>query len=212
VQVLYDQISDDALRFFIESLIVSEQIYTYGNDDTPEATREADTTIERLLLDINNERHVTDGFDRWPDGYYRRLRDRCRALSQTPVVYRPERGAWITARAAEPDSSVPVVLWDKNATGIDFAAIAATGRRQWVELPITGSLWLTLREAAPALQFVQDEGDFRVALEVPNVSALSPGYPGQGDVVLEETVEAAATETLPAEVTPEITPRIEAES
>lgn len=188
IQVLFDQVSDDQIRFFVESLIISERFYDYGGSPTPEVTREVQPVVETLTLNVNGEQRITSAFDGWDYAFFQRILERCRTLSGAPVLFEPA-AAWITAARVLPQADTPVVLWDAAATGVDLAAIAETGRRQWVEAPIIAALWRTMRQAPPGLLFIQGDGDYRIAVEVPNVSASLPPLPGQ--------ISPDATDTFP---------------
>jgi hypothetical protein len=178
LQVLFDQLPDEPIRLFLETLVVNERLYDFGGSEALSVTREVQPVVETLALNINSALHITTAFDGWDAPYFQRILDRCRTLSSAPVLFAPA-AAWVTVARVPPDANAPVVLWDAAATGVDLAAIASTGRRQWVDAPIIGSLWQTVRQAPPGLQFVQGDGDYRVALEVPNVSASRPPLPAE---------------------------------
>lgn len=174
--ILIDQISDDQMMTFVRSLIINERLYDYGDQPEPAVTRAVEPVVETIVLDVNNDPHKTDAFDGWERDLFTRILDRCRSISSTPVLFEPT-AAWVTALQVEEDLTAPVVLWNPVDTGIDLAAIAASGEPRWVDAPIIPALWRTLADAPASVQFVEGDFSYRLALEVPNITASSPPVP-----------------------------------
>jgi predicted small secreted protein len=177
-QILEDRLTDQVINTFVQDLTVAYRIYTY--DARAEMLPPGDMVpvIEQLTLNVNGEEHVTDVLSEWEYQYYEEILNRCQNLSETPVLFEPT-GAWVSAREAEFDNTLFIMPWDGEAEGsVNFAELAASGERQWIEGNLVLLLWEMIRNNPPNMLFEQaEQGVYRVALEIPGVTRVSPPPP-----------------------------------
>ena len=177
-QVLYDQVSDEAMRIFIEYLTVAERIYTYDAKADLQPPRENPPYVETIWLNVSGSQHKTDAFAGWEYTYYARILDVCRAISKAPVLYEPEAG-WVSAHVTDYSAELPIIIWDAQASGLDIAALATSGERKWISDNNVRIIWEILRTSPMGTRFMQgeDQTPYLVALEVPSITRDSPPPP-----------------------------------
>lgn len=176
-QILEDRLTDQVINTFVEDLTVGYRIYTYEARSDRLPPGETSPVVEQLTINVNGQEHVTDALGDWEYQYYEDILARCQSLSETPVAFQPT-GAWVSARQVEFSSDALSILWDGTAEGsVNFAELAANEERQWIEGNLVTILWDIVRNNPPSTVFEQDEGAFRVALEVPGVTRISPPAP-----------------------------------
>jgi hypothetical protein len=181
IQVLYDQLPDDAVRYLVDYLTVAEAIYTYDAkaDLQPPRNQGEDMPspmYEVIQLNVNGQPHQTDPFAGWDYIYYQRILEVCRRLSQTPTLYEPQAG-WVSAREVEYDYNLPMFPWDSEAAGLSFAELAGSGERRWVDSRNVAILWNILRTSPPSIQVAENDRYFQIAVEVPQITRDAPPAP-----------------------------------
>ncbi len=179
--VVWDRVSDEDIRLFIEELSITYGLYGYGaasGTPTPEPDpEEGDSApvVERLTLFINDNVHQTTARDGWPVDLFPNVLERCRVISRTPIRYEPP-GVWLTVRALE-TSDLTGVTWSQTASGLDLAAYAGGSERQWVSGDNAYYLWEIVRTFGRDVVLQQRDQAFQVAVEAPGVTTLSPPAP-----------------------------------
>jgi hypothetical protein len=173
VQVLYDQVSDDAIRLFVELFTVVDRLYTYPAAANLQLPSSTSPVYEQITVNVAGETFISDSFADWPADYYALLLDRCRTISSAPVLFEPTAG-WLSVQAAEPDLSAPMYPWDSAASGVRLADLAVSGQRLWISDNLARVLWNLIRTSPPSLLLNEDGLVFRIALEVPRVTRYSP--------------------------------------
>lgn len=180
MQVLYDQVSDDRIKLFVDSLILSERIYDYPARPDLAVPRSNKPSVEVMTLNVDGKPYMTDAFSGWEFPYFKRLLDRCRSISTAPVLFEATEG-WLSARPTTYNGQLPMILWDAKASGLSLADLAASGQPRWLtgsNLPV---LWNILTNSPASVQFMEDDKAFQVALQVPNVTRDSPPAPAPAE-------------------------------
>lgn len=179
IEILYDRISDDVLANFVATLTINERIYTYSAlapTVEPGVTDAASAlpVYETILINVNGLEHRADGFSGWAPDLFARVADRCKSLSQAPVLFEPSAG-WLSAEPAEYNPEIPVFAWNESF-GIDLATLVTSDSPRWI-MTGAGYLW-NLQNRQPS-NFVVQQGDnyYRIALQVPGISRISPPPP-----------------------------------
>jgi hypothetical protein len=181
--VVYDLVSDEAIRIFVDWLMNEKKIYDYqtGVDllPTPEGGTEGtpvQPVYEQLTLFVNGTLHQTDSFGGWDFAYFREVIDACRTISLTPIQFAPD-GMWVSAQKIDYNPDRAGILWDSTATSLRLSEVASSGERRWITGANVPLLWEALRRGGPDVQFTDGSETFLVAAEVPNVTRLSPPAP-----------------------------------
>lgn len=173
--VAYDFVSDEAIRLFVESLTLDYGLYNYqaGAALVPEDS--GSPVVEQITLFVNGQVHIADSLSGWPFDLYQRIVGECRALSQSPIEFVPD-GAWVSAQQVEYNPNAPSIAWNASATGLDLAQLAQ-GEPRWLTGQTVRAVWDALREGGNAVRFEQNDATYNVALEIPNITRLSPPRP-----------------------------------
>lgn len=177
VQVLWDQVRDDQIENFVNYLTVVERIYTHDAQAAQQPPSGIAPTYERLSLSVNGRDHVTDAFSDWEYGYFERVVDVCKTISDSPVLYEPAGGAWVNVRAVPYDTSRPTILWDGDAAGLRLSEVAAGDEPRWITDDNVKLLWNFLHTSSPIILFIENEQAYEVALEVPGIQPDAPPAP-----------------------------------
>ncbi|HEX2905646.1 MAG TPA: hypothetical protein VHO69_02210 [Phototrophicaceae bacterium] len=176
-QVLWDKVTDEQIVNFVTFLTINDQIYSYTAKANLEPPSDTMPVVETLTIFVNGKVHKTDAFGGWDIDYYRKVIDACRQISIAPVLFEPT-GAWVSAEAVTYDYNAPLQFWDASASGLDLAALAASGERKWITDRNVPILWNIARTSSPRLQFIQDETQYYyVSIEVPGVNRDAPPAP-----------------------------------
>lgn len=176
-QILFDQLTDDRIRGFVQDLAVREEIYSYSAESRFEPPSDTSPVVEQLTLAVNEVVHTTDSFSDWDISYFQDIVDACHRLSEAPTIFEPQ-AAWISAVEVVYDPGVQTQLWDPIGSGLDFDQLATSDERRWItDERLVRVLWHLIRQAPPNLQFAQGEGVYHVAIEVPNVNPSAPPPP-----------------------------------
>jgi hypothetical protein len=175
-QVLIDRLTDIQIRAFVSALTVEERIYTYGEESGYLPPSEVSPVVETITLAVNDTVHTTDAFSDWPPDYFQKVLEYCYALGQAPVEFEPD-AAWISAQEIPYNPRVPSVMWDGDAAGLSLAELAVSGERRWVTDNNVKILWQLIRRTAVDLQFSENDKQYVVAVEVPDISPDAPPAP-----------------------------------
>lgn len=176
VQVLEDRLTDDQVREFVSFVALNKQLYNY--------TAKADTipltdpipVVETLTLFVNKVNHKTDAFGGWDSEYYLDILTHCTQVSRSPVIYVPN-GIWLSARATEYDSDAPRQPWDAKANNLSLKELAASGQPKWITDRNVSVFWNFSLTSPKNIQFIEDNEEYNVAIQVPNISRESPPPP-----------------------------------
>jgi hypothetical protein len=174
--VVFDIVSDEAIRIFVDRLINELQIYEYDTMVDLLPTSEAQPVFERLTLFVNGRVHQTDSFAGWDFAFFQELLNACRNISTAPIAFVPEQ-AWVSAQRVDYDPDRPSVLWDGSAAELRLAELAESGERRWVTGQNAAALWDQIRAGGTDLQFTENSETFQVAVEIPNLTRSSPPAP-----------------------------------
>jgi hypothetical protein len=177
-QVLFDYLNDDLLTNFIWVMAIEGKIYDYGEGFPRELPSSQVPVYEKLTVEVNGRKHVTDGFAQWPDRYYTNILDRCQTTAQTPRIFEPKAG-WLSVQAVPYNPNVPAVVWDATAAGLSMNDISGAQEKRWIEGNNVRALWRVLRENSPDIQFNENEVYYQIALQIPGVTIDSPPAPAQ---------------------------------
>ncbi len=176
VQILEDRISDDAMREFVSYVALSKQIYNYTAKADTLPLSDPKPVVETLTLFVNKVDHKTDAFGGWDYDYYQEIVTRCQQISSAPVIYVPS-GAWISAREIPYDSQVARQPWDAKANNLSLKELAASGQAKWITDRNTGVFWNMFLTSPKDMQYIEDNVEYNVAIQVPNITRDSPAAP-----------------------------------
>lgn len=177
-QVLEDRLTDDQIRTFVSDLAINKEIYKYTAKADVQPIGDVKPVVETLTIFVNGVNHKTDAFGGWQSSdYYQRIRQTCQEVSSAPVLYVPT-GAWLSAREVPYDTQAPATPWNAANNGLSLKDLAANGERKWITDRNVGVFWDTFRSSPANIQFFEDEKQYQVAIEVPNVTRDSPPAPG----------------------------------
>jgi hypothetical protein len=172
-EVLFDQLSDDVIRTFIDTLTITEQFFSYPGQADLQLPSAVAPVYEVMEVNVSGQSFKTDAFSGWPADYFPRILDRCRTLSQTPILFEATAG-WLSVVPVPADLEAPTYQWEPNAAGISLAEIAASNERRW----ITGSnprVLFNLLQTTPSNARMLENGSYyQIAVEVPGVTRYSP--------------------------------------
>jgi hypothetical protein len=176
-QVLFDQVTDDAIKLFVEYLTVVDQLFNYPARADLQLPSETVPVYEQIEVNVSGSAFKTDSFAGWPPSFYETVVERCRTISQTPVLFEPAAG-WLSVQEITYDLEVPSYPWEPQAAGISLAELAGSGERRWITDPLPHILWTLIRTSPSNVQLIEDDRAFNIALEVPRVTRYAPP-PGQ---------------------------------
>ena len=169
----WQRVSDEAIRLMVEELMMNYQIYNQsaGVDALPDEQRP--DQAETVILVVNGQAHRADALGGWPEDFYQRVAERCRAVADAPSELLPV-DAYVSAQVVPYDDTRPTITWDA-VSGVDLSAL--TEERRWVSGAAMQALWTAQRESGADVQFQQGDAIYRVAVEVPGVTRYSPPPP-----------------------------------
>ncbi len=175
-QVLEDRLTDEQIRNFVTFLQVNKEFFRYTDKGAQLPASSAQPTVETLTLSVNGFTYITDAFGGWTLDYYDDVTRACREISLAPVLYEPQEG-WVSAKSVPYDSQFPSVFWDPGANGLSLNEVATSGERKWITGRTVQVIWKLLRESPPTIQLVENDQQYQIALEIPNVTRNSPQAP-----------------------------------
>jgi len=178
-QVLFDQAPDETIRDFVMALTVNERFFDYNAQADLQPATSVSPVIETLMLAVSGQTHQSDSFSGWEGDYYARILYKCQTISTTPVLFEPS-GAWVAVEAIpaeQTDSSAMNIPWDPAANSLSLAEVAGSGEGRWITDRNVPVLWNLIRNSTSNLRFTEGATQYRVALEVPNVTRDAPAAP-----------------------------------
>jgi hypothetical protein len=175
-QVLEDRVSDEKMRDFIYYVGIEKNIYQYDQRQDNQPASSNSPVVETLSLNVNGVLHETDPFSGWDFDYYSSLLKACKDISEAPVLFEPA-AAYVSARTAIYDPTSPSIFWDPQANGLSLAELAASGERRWITDRNVRVLWQIIRTSPPSIIFNENELQYQVALEIPNITRNAPAAP-----------------------------------
>jgi hypothetical protein len=181
-QVLWDQVSDQAIRDFVSYLTINERFFEYEAQADLQPASSVSPVIETLSLFVSGQQHQSDAYSGWEGDYYTRVLSKCQTISGAPVLYEPP-AAWVSVEAIpadQPDTSAFNVPWNAAASGLSLAELAASGERRWITDRNVPVLWNLIRNSVSNLRFTEGETQYHLALEVPSVTREAPPAPESG--------------------------------
>ncbi len=176
-QVLFDQVTDEALRQFIDYVTIVDRIYNYPERASVQLPSSTVPVYEQLSMNVAGRSFVSDAFAGWPADYFRTVLERCKNISQTPVLYEPTAG-WISAQEVLFSFEFPSYPWEAAAAGLSLAEIAATGERRWISDNNVRILWNLIRTSPSGFRMLEGDKMLQITLEVPRVTRYSPAAQG----------------------------------
>jgi len=176
VQALEDRLTDQQIQDYISYLTTVYQFFNYeGQADTLPPSN-TPPVVETLFVAVNGREHKSDAFASWPPDYFETVLNACKALSRAPVLVAPS-AAWVSARVVDYDPSVPMLLWDGAAAGLNLGELAAAGEARWLEGQNVRVLWDVLRNASPITRFLDETATYEVVVAAPGVNRGAPPPP-----------------------------------
>ncbi|MBI1279597.1 MAG: hypothetical protein GC179_15830 [Anaerolineaceae bacterium] len=176
IQVLEDRISDDAVREFVSYVALNKQLYNYSAKADTVPLSDPKPVVETLTLFVNKVNHKTDAFGGWDYDYYLDIVTHCQRVSTSPVIYVPT-GAWISARTIPYDSQAARQPWDAKANNLSLKDLAASGQPKWITDRNVGVFWNMFLTSPKNIQYIEDNVEYNVAVQVPNITRDSPPAP-----------------------------------
>lgn len=174
--ILFDFVSPEDMSSFIVELGITRKFYEYEEGFPLQLPSTSKPIYERLTLENNGIKYVSDSFSVWPYDYYNQSLQLCVAQAKTPRTFEPD-GAWISAQEMAYDARIPSLFWDEQAASLSFFSLAATQERRWLEGSLVKILWNALKENGFDVQFGEAEKYYRIALQVPGVTRDAPPAP-----------------------------------
>ncbi|HRL14574.1 MAG TPA: hypothetical protein PKX07_22010 [Aggregatilineales bacterium] len=175
--VAWDIVSDETIRLFVERLTVEERIYSYTTGVDQLEAEGVQPTVERITLYVNDELHEADTYGGWSLGFFERVTDLCRSLSQAPTLFEPA-GGWLSVMRVENDPSISSIRWNTRLSGVDLGRLADSGERSWVTGDSARVFWDVLRRRGYGTTFEDESGTvYQTAFEIPGVTRASPPPP-----------------------------------
>ncbi len=171
--VLIGPVDPPRIRSFVNHLVLQD-IYNYIQLGDLESERPSG--VETLRLNVNDVEHNVDIYGGMTAPFYYDTLERCQLLSPRPQIYRPD-AVWLYVQEQPYDSSAPSIIWEPAVTGVDLAAIADGGEPRWIEGRVVHLLWAYRLRSSERLQYSQDERNFVVILEIPDITRQSRPKP-----------------------------------
>jgi len=175
-EVLFDFISPDDMARFVVELGITRKFYDYKEGFPLQLPTSSKPVYERLTLENNGVKYISDSFSGWPFDYYNQSLQLCIAQAKTPRTFEPD-GAWISAQEIPYDARIPSLFWEAEAAGLSFLALAGTQERRWLEGALVKILWQAIKDNGFDMQFSEIERYYRIALQVPGVTRDAPPAP-----------------------------------
>ncbi len=175
-QMLLDYLSADDLSRFIVDLGLGRKFYTYTEGFPLQIPSASKPVYERMSLENNGVKYVSDSFSNWPFDYYNDTLQFCMAQAKTPRTFAPDN-AWLSAQQFDYDQRIPSIFWDPQAAGRSFVELAATKERVWIEGALVKILWQALEDRGRDTQFEENGNYYRIALQIPGVTRDAPPAP-----------------------------------
>ncbi len=176
IEILYDRVSDDAVRSFVEYLTVNERVYTYDWQFDSILTDDAIAPVaETVSVNVNGVQHRADAFSGWDPEWFRRVLDACKSISAEPVLFQPD-GGWLSAQVAPYNSQAPIIEWDTASAGFSLESVVDGEPRWMIGAPML-TLWDDLRRLPSSLLYLEGDSYYTLALQIPDIMRDSPPAP-----------------------------------
>lgn len=175
-EVLFDFMSPEAVANFIVELGITRKFYEYKEGFPLQLPSASMPVYERLTLENNGVKYVSDSYSNWPYDYYNQTLQLCIEQATTPRTFEPD-GAWISAQETPYDSRLPSLFWEADIAGLSFLTLAGTQERRWLEGTLVKILWQAIKENGLEVQFGEGEKYYRIALQIPGVTRDAPPAP-----------------------------------
>jgi hypothetical protein len=175
-EVLFDFMSAEDMARFIVELGINRKFYDYKEGFPLQLPTASKPVYERLTLENNGVKYVSDSFSEWPYDYYNQSLQLCIQQAKTPRTFEPD-GAWISAQEEPYDSRTPSLMWEPDAAGLSFFSLAGTQERRWLEGALVKILWQAIKDNGFDVQFGEADKYYRIALQVPGVTRDAPPAP-----------------------------------
>lgn len=176
-EVLFDQVADDAIRQFVDYVTIVDRIYSYPERASVQLPSQTVPVYEQLSINVAGQAFVSDAFAGWPADYFQNVLDRCKNISQTPVLFEPT-AAWVSAADVAFSFEFPSYPWEASAAGLSLAELATSGERRWISDNNVRILWNLIRTSPAGFRMLEGDRMIQVALEVPRVTRYSPTAQG----------------------------------
>jgi hypothetical protein len=176
-EVLFDQVSDDAIRQFVDFVTIIDRIYSYPERASVQLPSATAPVYEQLSINVAGQAFVSDAFAGWPADYFQTILGRCKNISQTPVLFEPTAG-WVSAAEVAFSFEFPSYPWEASAAGLSFSELAASGERRWISDNNVRILWNLVRTSPAGFRLMEGDRMLQIALEVPRVTRYSPAAQG----------------------------------
>jgi hypothetical protein len=175
-EVLFDFMSPEDIAGFIVEFGIARKFYDYKEGFSLQLPSSSKPVYERLTLENNGIKYVSDSFSEWPFDYYNQSLELCIKQGKTPRTFEPD-GAWISAKETQYDPRIPSLYWESQAAGLSFFSLAATQERRWLEGSLVKILWQAIKDNGFDVQFGEGEKFYRIALQIPGVTRDAPPAP-----------------------------------
>lgn len=171
--VLFGPVDVPRIRVFVNLLVLAD---IYNRTQLGDLQNPRPTFVETIRLNVNDSEHISDLYGGWTDIEYYDVLERCQTLSPRPQVYRPD-ALWLYVEETEYDSSMASILWEADITGVDLGVIAESGQPRWIEGRVVHLLWAYYLRSPDNMQYSQNDRNFTIGIEIPNVTRNSPPAP-----------------------------------
>ena len=118
-EVLFDFMSQEDLANFIVEIGIRRKLYDFKEGFPLQLPTASKPVYERLTLENNGIKYVSDSFSEWPYDYYNQSLQLCIEQAKTPRTFEPD-GAWISAQEVPYDGRSPALLWEADVAGLSF--------------------------------------------------------------------------------------------
>lgn len=181
-QVLEDRVSEQRIRSFLE-YVIGTGFYSWDPETgfLPPSTELPfeGPIVEQITLTLYGETRTLNAFSNWPRDAFANILERCRQLSDAPVLYLPT-GAWLSAIPVEMRSDIPSLPWssfEERFPDLDLSAATLENPR-WVTGELAGLVWNIAR--AGRMQVTAGDSAYRLVVQVPRIQPHAPPAPEGG--------------------------------
>jgi len=177
-QALEAQLDISTVESLLDFLIKQQQFFSIPDYAANELPPNGQYTMESISLNLNSTARTVRSYAHWPGDEFQTLLDKCGHLSEQPVLYVPT-GAWLEVYSVGGPDADPQILWT-GAAPFHLADVAAAGKPVWLTGDLLGTLWRVIHRSLGAVQWIENNKAYQVALEVPDISRDAPVAPTPG--------------------------------
>ncbi|MHB8624743.1 MAG: hypothetical protein ACYDBJ_18795 [Aggregatilineales bacterium] len=174
-QILEAQLDTPTIQSFADFAIRQQHFYSIPDYAANELPPSGQYTTESISLNLNNTAHTIRNYSHWPGNEFQNMLDKCGHLTQQPVLYVPT-GAWLEVYPVSGPDPDPPILWT-SAVPFRLADVASSGKPLWLSGDLLGTLWRQIHRSLGAVQWIENNKAYQIALEVPNISRDAPLAP-----------------------------------